>query len=329
MRLPAITALAVLLLFPIAKLPAQDFTYTNNNGAITITGYTGPGGDVNIPGTIDGLPVTSIGPSAFMSQSSVSNVSIPNSVANIGDDAFAFCGGLTNASIPDGVTYLGDEAFFACSSLVSLTIGLGITTIGGGGERLKYGTFQGCTSLTRLMIPDNVTNISNGSLHLGGALGAFYFCSSLTNVTIGKGLAFLGVGAFSWCTNLVGVYFQGNAPTPGQNMFGEDIFHNADLATLYYLQGSTGWSAMYAGRPTVLWNPTVQSNDASFGVRQNRFGFNITGTPDIPLVIEAATNLAAQSWVPLQSSTLTNGLIYFSDSQWANYPGRLYRIRSP
>jgi hypothetical protein len=79
----------------------------------------------------------------------------------------------------------------------------------------------------------------------------------------------------------------------------------------------------------VLWNPQAQTNDPSFGVRQGQFGFNITGTPDIPLVVEATTNLAAQSWVPLQSCTLTNGLIYFGDSQWTNYSGRLYRIRSP
>jgi hypothetical protein len=67
--------------------------------------------------------------------------------------------------------------------------------------------------------------------------------------------------------------------------------------------------------PAMLWNPQAQTNDASFGVRQNRFGFNITGTADIPLVTEATTNLAAQSWVPLQSCTLTNGSIYFGDAQ--------------
>jgi hypothetical protein len=73
----------------------------------------------------------------------------------------------------------------------------------------------------------------------------------------------------------------------------------------------------------------LQTTEGSFGVRQNRFGLNITGTADIPLLVEATTNLAAQSWVPLQSCTLTNGLIYFSDAQWTNYPSRVYRIRSP
>jgi hypothetical protein len=79
----------------------------------------------------------------------------------------------------------------------------------------------------------------------------------------------------------------------------------------------------------MLWNPQAQTGDGSFGVRQNRFGFNITGTPDIPLVVEASTDVAAQAWIALQSSTLTNGLIFFNDPQWTNYPGRFYRIRSP
>ena len=94
-------------------------------------------------------------------------------------------------------------------------------------------------------------------------------------------------------------------------------------------RAATGWGPTYAGRPTMLWNPQVQSTDGSFGVRQNGFGFNIAGTAGIPIVVEATTNLEAGAWVPLQSCTLTNGLVYFSDSQWTNYSRRNYRIRSP
>jgi hypothetical protein len=54
-----------LLLMLITDLQAQDFIYTNNNGTITITGYTGPGGSVTIPSLITGLPVTSIDKWAF------------------------------------------------------------------------------------------------------------------------------------------------------------------------------------------------------------------------------------------------------------------------
>ena len=48
-----------------ATLEAEDYLYETNNRTITITGYTGPGGDVAIPSEISGLPVTSIGSLAF------------------------------------------------------------------------------------------------------------------------------------------------------------------------------------------------------------------------------------------------------------------------
>ncbi len=60
----AVTLLPLLLLTLPAVVQAQ-FNYTTNNGTITITKYTGSGGDVTIPDTINGLPVTSIGDGAF------------------------------------------------------------------------------------------------------------------------------------------------------------------------------------------------------------------------------------------------------------------------
>jgi hypothetical protein len=100
-------------------------------------------------------------------------------------------------------------------------------------------------------------------------------------------------------------------------------------ATVYYLPGTSGWSSTFADRPAVLWNPLIQAGDASFGVRSNQFGFNITGTTNIPIRVEASANLASPVWIPLQTLTLTNGLFYFSDPQWTNYPGRYYRISAP
>jgi hypothetical protein len=309
----------------------HTFTYVVTNGAVTITAYAGPGGNVTIPSAIVGLPVTGIGNGAFYSysyNSTLTGVTIPDTVTSIGDAAFKGCVGLTNVIITDSVTFLGDEAFNTCLGLQSLTIGKGITTIRGGGDRNMFGTFQGCVSLTHVTIPDNITNITSGSLHLGGSLGAFYFCS-LTNVIIGKGLAYLGTGAFSYNTGLTAVYFQGNAPTPGRNMFGEDVFHVDPLAIAYYLPGTTGWGTTYAGIPAVLWNPTTQSANNNFVAGVSQFGFNIVGTADIPIVIEASADLAAGTWVPLQSCTLTNGSIYFSDPQSLILSARFYRIRSP
>ena len=72
------------LLFLLLLLPAQiqsQFTYETNNGTITITGYTGSGGDVTVPESISGLPVTSIGSSAFNNGCpSVSNITAETAV---------------------------------------------------------------------------------------------------------------------------------------------------------------------------------------------------------------------------------------------------------
>jgi hypothetical protein len=120
------------------------------------------------------------------------------------------------------------------------------------------------------------------------------------------------------------VYFKGNAPSAGSTVFNSD-----NNTTVYYLSGTTGWSSIFAGRPAVLWNPQVQTSGASFGVRTNRFGFNLTGTSGLVIVVEACTNLASPFWQPVQTNTLTSGSSYFSDSQWTNYTGRFYRLRSP
>ena len=44
----------------------------------------------------------------------------------------------------------------------------------------------------------------------------------------------------------------------------------------------------------------------------NGFNFNITGTTNIPVVLEACTNLASSIWMPLQACTLTNGSVSFN-----------------
>jgi uncharacterized repeat protein (TIGR03803 family) len=68
-------------------------------------------------------------------------------------------------------------------------------------------------------------------------------------------------------------------------------------------------------------------NDANFGIRTNAFGFDFSGPANEIVVIEATTNLAGGVWVPLQTNTLGNASIYFSDPAWANYPGRFYRAQ--
>ncbi len=213
--------LPLLLLLALPAAVQAQFTYTNNNGAITITGYTGPGGDVTIPDTISGLPVTSIGDYAFWGQA-LTSVTIPNSVTFIGDWAFGLCLSLTNVTIPNSVTSIGHMAFLFCGRLTSVSLGSAVTSIGSE-------PFEDCTNLTSITIDalnpayssvDGVlfnktqTTLVQYPLGLPAASytipngvtsvedGAFAFSQRLTNITLPSSVTFIGNRAFYDCGSL-------------------------------------------------------------------------------------------------------------------------------
>ena len=189
-----------------------------------------------------------------------------------------------------------------------------ITLLNGVGS-IEANVFPECANLRNITIPSSVTNIGDT---------AFSGCTSLANITIPASVTTLGWRAFADCQSLVAVYVLGNAPTCDTNEFIYD-----SNVTIYYLPGSTGWSNTFAGVPALLWDPVIQTTDGNFGLRNQQFGFNITGTLNIPIAVEVTTNLGSPLWTPLQSLLLTNGLFYFSDSQWTNRAAGYYRLSSP
>ena len=77
----------------------------------------------------------------------------------------------------------------------------------------------------------------------------------------------------------------------------------------------------------MLWNPQVEP--ASFGIRTNQFGFTITGSSNLVVVVEASGSLANPVWSPLQTNALNGNPLYFTDPYWTNYPSRFYRVTWP
>ena len=311
--------------------------------------------------------VTSIGSDAF-SISRLTNVTIGNSVTNIGSGAFNNSASLTNVLIPTNVISIGSEPFGGCYSLTEILVdplnsnyasldgvlfNYAMTTIiqypkGKVGSsyvipvtvtNVGDGSFISCTNLTNITIPNSVksigssafflcTGMTNGAIPYGvTTIGAqaFGICKSLTWVTLGTNISHLDSLAFENCKYLLGFSFQGNAPSLGYSVFSGDT-----NAIIYYLPGKKGWSSPFGGLQARLWNPQAQS----IGQGTNQFGFTITGSSNLVVVVEASTNLAGGGWSPVATNTLntyvgTNGTSFFSDPQWGSYPARLYRFRSP
>lgn len=185
--------------------------------------------------------VTAIGDQAFIGCSRLAAFTLPDGLTEIGNSEFTFCRSLTQILIPPGVTNIGAEAFLGCASLNQINLPAGI-------NNLANDLFFGCASLATVRIPAGVTNIG---------WYAFANCTSLLNIIIPASVTNLEYYSFEGCTNLTEVFFGGNSPGIVYDWTGTNGLFAGDNLTVYYLPGTTGWSANFAGAPAVMGNPLL------------------------------------------------------------------------
>lgn len=232
--------------------PLDDFTYTSDGTAITITEYTGAGGVVTVPATIDDLPVTHIVDLAFFNHESLTRVTIPDSVTIIEEYAFVSCPALgaidvdvnnlsyssTNGvlftidqttlmrypagktdsryTIPDSVTSIGDSAFQGCYFLTAIDVA---------DNNPSYSSTNGVlftidqTTLVQYPAgkPDTGYIVLDHVTTIGD--GAFDSCINLVSVTLGNGVTLIGDSAFYSCDDLAEVSIGTNVTTIGEGAF--------------------------------------------------------------------------------------------------------------
>jgi hypothetical protein len=305
----------------VAPLPVQSgvgeyngFTYidTGVGGVLgyQIIGYTGPGGAVTIPETINGLPVLRIGHQAFQYKASITSVAIPQYVRLIDDQSFYKCTSLVSVTLPSGASDIRNSAFLVCDNLISFTV---------------YATpNSGCSSVGGVLFNSDQTTLLFWPAGKGGSytipasvtsIRDFAFShAKLTSVTIPGSVSWIGYDALSGCPNLTAVTFQGNAPSTGgggidtskQSVF---CYSNPSL-TIYYLSGTTGWSsATFPDYPTVMLtcaytlNPTSATLNAAGGTGS----FAVTSTGGCNW---SAT--ADQSWLHTSSSGGGSGTVSYT-----------------
>ena len=204
-------------------------------GAWALSGCTG------LPSVTIGNSVTSIGEGAFSHCSGLTSVTIGNSVTSIGESAFWDCPGLTEITIGNSVTEIGGYAFHDCSGLTSVTIGNSVTSIGND-------AFLGCM-LNTLVIMEGENPIDMGgntfgnnpltSVYIGRTMtnvtSPFKFITSLSKVTLGRGMASLQSGAFVGCTGLKELVIEG-----GESAITIDCkFNNSPIEKLHIGRNGT------------------------------------------------------------------------------------------
>lgn len=288
--------------------------------------------------------VTSVESGAFAGCHNLDYIAIPRSVTNIGYFAFNSCSSLETISveaenqayssmngvlfnksqtklisypdgkvgssytIPDGVISIGSGAFDDCINLINIIVSDGVTTVGGD-------AFRSCSSLTSISLPNSITDIAGG---------AFLFCSNLMYITVPDGITVIDYDTFGGCSSLSGIYCHGDAPT----LISNSAFSGVTNGTVYYNPKTSGWGPTYGDLPTVAWNPEIQTEEESFGVKSNGFSFNISGTNNMLVVVEASTNLANGAWTPIKTNSISN-MVNFNDTKWTNHTHRFYRLSMP
>ncbi|MGM9683018.1 MAG: leucine-rich repeat protein [Eubacteriales bacterium] len=170
------------------------FTYTQEGGKATITGYNGKLSSISIPKSIAGYEVTAIGEGAFrsLSSESVKKIVVPESVSAIGASAFEGCSDI-EIEVKGRITSLGEKAFANCNALSAISFGESL-------EKIPFAAFSGCSSLTDVRLPDSVNTVCEN---------AFEMCTLLkTLMCHASELAFEDSAFFS-CDSFVSVFVYG------------------------------------------------------------------------------------------------------------------------
>lgn len=181
-------------------------------------------------------------PDAFGYCTKLTSITVPENIEVIGRNAFIGCSSLESITLPfigdsrktslDTYQYtlgyiFGNSSYTGCiptvqeqlpySTTYYIPASLKSVTVTGG--NILYGAFSGCSHLTSVTLPENLSAIEKS---------AFRGCSGLTEITIPDSVERIGDTAFYYCTKLKNITFEGSAPSFGDNSF------QGVTATVYY-----------------------------------------------------------------------------------------------
>ena len=233
------------------------FEYTLLEGNATLTKYLGEELISEIPSSLDGYRVVSLGKSAFQDKFRVPSsaddgvriaLSIPSTVTEIGDYAFSGCTRLESVTIPGSVKSIGAYAFKGCNGVNRVSFGEGLEKIGrsafscSGTTSIEalHGTlkvvFEALHGTLKVVFPSTLKDLGlaafSGNQNLGEAVflaplevtgdSAFVSCQYLTRVQFAEGQKEISEKMFRYCDELTEINFPGSLETIGDYSFERD-----------------------------------------------------------------------------------------------------------
>lgn len=194
-------------------------------GNAIFAGYEGSETSLVIPKQVNEKKVTSVGAGALSENTTLQNLTLPDSVTTLGNRAFYNCTGLKTVVINAAKISIGQEAFYNCKGMDDIEMAGTIVFIGyrafyncTGVKYLdlsnltlgSYFSLQGCKNLEAVKLPDNVKTIPSNM---------FWSCTSLQSIDIPNSVTTIGINAFLNCTSLATLEIPGNVETIGTSVF--------------------------------------------------------------------------------------------------------------
>ncbi len=205
--------------------------------------------------------ITNIADHAFFKFTNLVTVQLPDSLERIGTSAFSSCKNLTwvldsslQQRIPDKVHTIDLDAFAYCTSITNLVLGNNVQTIGSG-------AFSNCIRLVQISFSPNLEEIGDF---------AFYNCNQLETLFFPSSLTYIGEQSFFNGRNVGNIYFTGAAPSIYDTAFLDvnAVVHcpdSWDVSMRKNYGGALTWQTIPAG----YWVAGTCGENVTWGLERN------------------------------------------------------------
>ena len=218
------TVIIITLLFVTSASAATDgyYTYEVENGQAVITSADKEiSGDIVIPETLSGYPVTTIAESAFYDCNKITSIIIPSGVTVIGQHAFYNCSSLKEIDLPDSLISMGADVF--SNGIIDLT--------NDESEYIDGGKYVDGWLVKYVSTDSDVKAIEIANGTVGVADGAFTLAPYIHEITFADSVKYIGAYITQGVQELKKVKWGNNLISIGDRAF-ENCLYLGDTLTL-------------------------------------------------------------------------------------------------